>query len=58
MIEASFGEALEWEPLQARIGCGGWGSSESDRPEIQDWLAEKAGLLDQALRGQIQRLAL
>ncbi len=63
-IEATFGEALDWDDLPARAGCriskdcfdGGWKSPEEAWPQLQEWLISRAVRLETALRGPIQAL--
>jgi len=62
-IEAAFGEELEWDQSNDRIGCGiysgedgGWKSPESEWPGLQDRLIDKLIRLDNALRDPIHAL--
>jgi hypothetical protein len=64
-IEASFGEALDWQELPGRLGCridkelpGGWKSPESDWPEMQDRMIDAMIRLERALKQPIQDLKL
>jgi hypothetical protein len=63
MIEAAFGDPLDWQDLPGKIGCrvctelnGGWTSPESDWPAIQDRMIDALVRLDAALRKPIQEL--
>ncbi len=62
-IEAAFGEELEWDQTDDRIGCGiyagedgGWKSPEVEWPGLQDRLIDKLIRLDNALRDPIHAL--
>lgn len=63
-IEATFGAELDWQELPTKSSCrickdfndGGWKSSETEWPAIQDWLAETAVKMERALKGPLQAL--
>lgn len=62
-VEAAFGGPLAWESVDGRQTCriwtkleGGWKSSESDWPILQDRMIDVLIRLDAALRKYIQRL--
>lgn len=62
-IEASFGEALDWQELPDRQGCrickefhGGWRSPESEWPEMQEEMITALLGLERALKKPIQEL--
>ena len=62
-IEASFGEALDWQELPNRQGCrickefpGGWKSPESEWPDMQDRMITALIALEGALKKPIQEL--
>jgi hypothetical protein len=64
-IEAAFGEPLDWQELPDRIGCrickdfeGGWRTSESDWPSLQERLIATAIRLEKALKNPVQRLTI
>jgi hypothetical protein len=64
-IESAFGEPLDWQELQESRACrickevtGGWGTPESQWPELHDRLVDAAIRLERALRPPIQNLQL
>ncbi len=65
-IEGVFGETLDWQELPGKDSCricidsikGGWKSPESEWPDLQGWLTDKAIRLEKALKGPIQGLKL
>lgn len=64
-IESTFGEPLDWQPLDEKQGCrickvieGGYKTPESDWPTLQERLIETAIRLEKALRQPIRNLSL
>lgn len=65
-IEGVFGEPLDWQDLPGKDSCricidstrGGWKSPETDWPDLQSWLTDKAMRMEKALKGPIQALKL
>jgi hypothetical protein len=62
-IESSFQDSLEWQELPGKIGCrictyleGGWKSSESEWPDLQDRMLDSLIRFERALRKPIQEL--
>ena len=64
-IESNFQGVLEWQELPGRIGCrictymdGGWRSSESEWPDLQDRMLNSLIRFERALRKPIQELVI
>jgi hypothetical protein len=64
-IEAAFGAPLDWQELKGKQSCrickdlpGGWGSPESEWPQMQDSIIDGLIRLEAALKQPIQSLVL
>jgi len=64
-IEAAFGAPLDWQELKGKKSCrickdlpGGWGTPESEWPQMQDSIIDGLIRLEAALKQPIQNLVL